>query len=252
MIEPSLTLPPLDNSLLTQVAQDGTRETVIGHSAEGHDLVIRRFGSGERVLMLVGGIHGGWEGNTVTLMQQLIDHFTATPADVLPGMTILINPVANPDGLAYGRIPRGRFNGDDVDLNRNWACDWSGEAYWREERVNAGIGSFTEPETVALANFILQVRPAGLLFFHSAAGGVFAGNCNGDHGSAALAAIFGKAAGYSYDKPFTAYGVSGTASDWADQQGIPAADVELLSPLDSEYERNLKGILALEHWLVGN
>ncbi len=249
MIAPATTLPPLDTSLLTQVAQSGTGETVIGHSAEGRDLVIRRFGSGEHILMLVGGIHGGWEGNTVTLMQQLIEHFTATPDDVLPGITILINPVANPDGLAYGRIPRGRFNGDDVDLNRNWSCDWSSEAFWREERVNAGIGSFTEPETIALSNFILQVRPAALLFFHSAAGGVFAGNCDGDHGSAVLAAVFGKAAGYPYDKPFTAYGVSGTASDWADQQGIPAADVELLSPLDSEYDRNLKGILALESWL---
>ncbi|MFN8449943.1 MAG: hypothetical protein U0521_15495 [Anaerolineae bacterium] len=45
----------------------------------GRELTARRFGAGERVLLLVGGIHGGWETNTVTLMEQLIDHFTAAP-----------------------------------------------------------------------------------------------------------------------------------------------------------------------------
>jgi len=223
--------------------------SVIGHSAEGLPLTMQRFGSGSRILLLIGGIHGGWEANTVTLMQQLIDHFSSTPQDVLPGITIMIVPVANPDGLAYGQIPRGRFNGDGVDLNRNWSCEWSRDAFWRQDRVNPGVTYFSEPESVALANFILQVRPAAALFYHSAANGVFAGNCGGDHGSAAMAAVLGKAAGYGYDAPFTAYPVTGVASNWADGQGIPSADVELQTSTDSEYDRNLRGIMALQHWI---
>ncbi|MBI1256209.1 MAG: DUF2817 domain-containing protein [Chloroflexi bacterium] len=223
--------------------------SVIGYSAGGLPLTVERFGSGTRVLLLIGGIHGGWEANTVTLMEQLIDHFHSTPQDVLPGLTIMIIPVANPDGLAYGRIARGRFNADGVDLNRNWSCEWSRDAYWRQDRVNPGVTAFSEPESVALANFMLQVRPAAALFYHSAANGVFAGNCGGDHGSAAMAAVLGKAANYGYDAPFTAYPVTGVASNWADGQGIPAADVELQTSTDSEYERNLRGIMALQAWL---
>ena len=242
------TLPPLAQTLPATFDPPGA--TVIGYSAGGQPLTVQRFGSGARVLLLSGGIHGGWEANTVTLMEQLIDHFTQTPGDVLPGVIIMIIPVANPDGLAYGRIPRGRFNADGVDLNRNWSCEWSRDAFWRQDRVNPGLTSFSEPESVALANFLLQVRPAAALFYHSAANGVFAGNCGGDHGSAAMSAVLGKAAGYSYDEPFTAYPVTGVASNWADGQGIPSADVELQTSTDSEYDRNLRGIMALQHWIA--
>ncbi len=243
-------LPTLDAALLTRVAAPVSDSSIIGYSAGGRALTARRFGSGGRALLLVGGIHGGWEANTVRLMQQLIDHFTDAPEDIPAGASLVIVPVANPDGLVYGSVPRGRFNDDDVDLNRNWSCGWSSEAYWRQEKVNPGLGSFTEPETIALANYLLELRPAAALFYHSAANGVFAGNCDGDHGSAGLAAVFGEAAGYPYDQPFTAYTVTGVASDWADEQGIPAADVELQSRTDSEYDRNLRGILAVMRWLA--
>ena len=246
---PSLPLETPLNSISLPLGTPVSATFVIGHSAGGLPLTVERFGSGDRVLLLIGGIHGGWEANTVTLMEQLIDHFRNTPEDVLSGLTILIIPVANPDGLTYGKIARGRFNADGVDLNRNWSCEWSRDAFWRQDRVNPGVTAFSEPESVALANFMLQVRPAAALFYHSAANGVFAGNCGGDHGSAAMAAVLGKAADYGYDAPFTAYPVTGVASNWADGQGIPAADVELQTSTDSEYERNLRGIMALQQWL---
>ncbi|MEO8391705.1 MAG: M14 family metallopeptidase [Chloroflexota bacterium] len=250
-----VTLPPLGmppDSSSPPLGAPVSAPSVMGHSAGGLPLTVERFGSGERALLLIGGIHGGWEANTVTLMQELIAHFSSTPQDVLSGITLMIVPVANPDGLAYGRIPRGRFNGDGVDLNRNWSCEWSRDAFWRQDRVSPGLTSFSEPESVALANFMLQVRPAAALFYHSAANGVFAGNCGGDHGSAAMAAVVGKAAGYGYDAPFTAYPVTGVASNWADGQGIPSADVELQTATDSEYDRNLRGIMALQQWIAEN
>lgn len=268
-------LPPatLDPALLTQVAGQGqsqgphddmlvaagelsaapsiTAETLlIGHSTEGRVLEAWRFGRGDHALLLVGGIHGGWEGNTVTLMNELAAHFAANPGDILPQISLLVLPVANPDGLVHGRTPEGRFNASGVDLNRNWACGWQAEAYWRSQTVDAGQRAFSEPETRALGAFIREVRPAVVLFYHSAAAGVFAGQCEGDHGSAAMSAVLGEATGYSYGSAFSAYPVTGTAASWVDGQGIPSADVELASWRDSEFERNLRGVMAVQAWVV--
>ncbi len=251
--------PPgtLDPALLAQVAlrasngQDGGGSFVVGKTAQGRDLLARSFGSGERILLLVGGMHGGWEANTVTLVGQLIDHFAATPADVLDGVTLVLIPVVNADGLLFGRTPAGRFNANGVDLNRNWGCSWSPDAVWRRMQVNPGPNAFSEPETQTLSDFILSLRPTAALFYHSAANGVYAGGCRDDHGSQAMSAIYAQAAGYRYDLPFKAYDVSGAESDWADGQGIAAADVELSSWTDSEFERNLRGVMALQRWLVG-
>jgi hypothetical protein len=224
--------------------------TVIGYSVGGRALEAWRFGSGERVLLLVGGIHGGWEANTILLMRQLIDYFTANPQTIPPTVSLVVVPAANPDGFALGRVWRGRLNGNGVDLNRNWSCDWSSAAYWQQSRVNPGASPASEPETQALMAYILGVRPAAALFYHSAANGVFAGTCGGDHGSAALSEVLGRSAGYHFGSPFTAYPVTGTASDWVNEQGIPAADVELITSSDSEYDRNLRGVLAVMTWLI--
>jgi predicted deacylase len=199
----------------------------------------------------VGGIHGGWEANTVVLVQQLIAYFTQTPGDVLPGMSLILIPSLNPDGLSVGRSISGRFNNNGVDLNRNWACDWSADAVWREGAVDPGPTAFSEPETTLLAQYIRAQQPAAVLFYHSAANGIFAGECLNTSHSLALAQVYGEATGYPYGQPFTAYRVTGTAANWVDGQGIPAVDVELASWERTEFERNLRGVLALQCWLLG-
>jgi carboxypeptidase T len=223
---------------------------VIGRSVQGRDILAYRFGSGGRILLLVGGIHTGYEANTVLLVQEMIEHFQRAPGDVLPGLSLILIPAANPDGLVRGREAAGRFNANGVDLNRNWACDWSRDAYWREYEVDPGPRAFSEPETQALAVLIRQLQPAAVVFYHSAARGVFAGGCDGDHGSQALAAVLGAAANYPYGEAFTAYPVSGTAANWVDGQGIPAVDVELTTTQSSEFVRNLNGVMAVQCWLV--
>ncbi len=225
--------------------------TEIGRSVLGRALTVQRIGTGSRRLLLVGGIYGGYEANTVALMQQLIDHFVAQPGDLPPDTALLIIPVANPDGLAVGETLGGRLNGEGVDLNRNWGCNWSPAAFWRNQRVDPGAQAMSEPETQALATLIQAERPAAVLFYHSAAGAIYAGDCDGRHGSAALAALLGRAAGYSYGSGFSAYPVTGTASDWVDGLGIPSADVELTTHGDSEFARNLRGVLALLAWIGG-
>ena len=156
------------------------------------------------------------------------------------------------DGLVRGRNAEGRFNANNVDLNRNWGCDWSADAYWKQEKVNPGTRPFSEPETAALSVFMQQMRPTAALFYHAAADGIFEGTCNEVVDSAQLAAVLGDASGYSYGKPFSAYTVSGTESNWADGQGILSADVELAGTRDAEFDRNLRGILAVECWITGD
>lgn len=224
---------------------------VVGTSAQGRTIYGWRFGAGAKTLLLVGGVHTGFEANTVVLMNEMIAHFQGTPADLLPGMTVVIIPVLNPDGLAEGRQAQGRFNGNTVDLNRNWGCDWSPEAYWRDRLVDPGARAFSEPETQALAQLIRTLQPSAAIFYHSAAAGVFAGHCEGGHGSDVLESTLGEATGYAYGSPFSAYQVSGTASDWVDGQGIPSVDLELSGTRSSEFDRNLRGVMAVQRWLTG-
>jgi len=224
-------------------------DILVGYSVQGRAITARRLGNGERVLMLVGGIHGGWEENTVMLLNQLIAHFESNPQAILPGISLVIVPAANPDGLVLGRTEAGRFNANGVDLNRNWPCDWSAQAFWRNQTVNAGAQPFSEPETRALSAFIQSLMPATVLFYHSAAGGVYAGECNGDHGSMLMSQILGQATGYSFGDAFSAYPVTGTEASWVDGLGIPSADVALFSQSDQEFDRNLAGVMALQQWL---
>jgi hypothetical protein len=167
-------------------------------------------------------------------------------------VALWIVPALNPDGVARGRVLEGRFNDHGVDLNRNWGCDWEAVAYFQNREVSPGAAAFSEPETQTLAALILEVRPAVVLFYHSAADGIFTGTCNGDDaGAGGMAAELGEAAGYSYGETFSAYRVTGTAPSWVAAQGIASADVELATWRTTEFERNLRGMMALQCWVLG-
>jgi hypothetical protein len=242
-----------DPTLLAQVAAWAAQPDArtLGLSALGRPIAVRTLGTGPVRVLVVGGIHGGWEANTVALVFGLYAALARDPAAIPPGAAVAFIPAANPDGLVLGRSPAGRFNGRGVDLNRNWACAWSAEAVWRDTPVNPGPRAMSEPETAALAAYLGDVRPAAALFYHSAAGGVFAGQCGGGLDSAVMAATYGNAAGYPYGVPFSAYAVTGTAADWAAGEGIAAADIELFTRDDAEIAPNLRGLLAVLGWAAG-
>ncbi|HEX2622687.1 MAG TPA: M14 family metallopeptidase [Phototrophicaceae bacterium] len=250
---PSPTTSPITPDLLSSSPTPSNFSGLFafGQSVFGRELTALRLGDGDQMIMLVGGVHGGWEVNTSDLMNELITHFEQNPTGILPGISLMIIPVLNPDGASRGRVLEGRFNDHEVDLNRNWGCDWSSDAYFQSRKVSAGDAAFSEPETQALSTLILQVRPSVVLLYHSAADGIFTGHCNDDDaGSDAMAQILGDATGYSYGDSFTAYPVSGTAPDWITAQGIPSADVELATWRTTEFDRNLRGIMALQCWLT--
>jgi hypothetical protein len=223
---------------------------VFGKSAQGKDLTAYRFGAGSRHIMLVGGVHTGYETNTVGLVRELRTHFEAASGEIPPNVALILVPALNPDGLTYGEQLRGRFNANEVDLNRNWGCSWSPTAVFRDNPVSPGNQPFSEPEVQALGALIQQVNPYAVLFYHSAARGVFPGNCE-RHVSDGLAQVYADASGYPFQSDFADYTVTGSASGWVDSYGIPSVDVELATASDTEFWNNLRGVQAVMAWIGG-
>lgn len=222
---------------------------VFGQSANGNELKAYRYGTGSKIIMLIGGIHAGYEVNSVELMEEVQQYLDNNPAQIQSEITFLIIPSLNPDGLEKGRTLDGRFNGNGIDLNRNWGCDWSGEAFFQERTVDAGEHTFSEPETIAMGGLIQRVQPVAVLFYHAAADGVYEGSCeNHEDVSAELAAAYGEHSGYNYGKSFASYPLTGTASSWVASLGIPAVAVELRTSTATDFDRNLRAIIRLQDW----
>lgn len=252
-------LPPA--TPLSDSYSDGLAE-VIGFSAGERPLTKYQFGSGPNQIVLVGGMHGGYEWNTIVLAYQMIDYFTQNLDKIPEEVTLHIIPSANPDGQfeTVGKNGRftaadidplsdnssGRFNDNGVDLNRNWDCRWQPTAVWRSQTVSAGEYPFSEPETALLRDFFLNLQPTAVILWHSAANGAFAAGCPTLYPPAyALAQLYGSVAGYPIYETFDSYQVTGDASDWLAQQGIPAITIELETHETLDWEKNLAGVTAV-------
>jgi hypothetical protein len=242
--------------------------SVIGISTNGHPIESFVFGAGANAVsgagdinvVVVGGIHGGYEWNSVLLAYRFLGYFGSHPEAVPEDVRLHIIPTGNPDGIAAvtgqvgpfaaasvsGDTTTGRPNGNGVDLNRNWGCDWSAEAQWRAVPVSAGRAPFSEPETRALRDYLSQAGIEVVIWLHSAAGLVIPAGCEDvtHRPSEAAAALYGVAAGYPIGE-FTAYPISGDAGNWLAQQNIASFTVELSDHQNVELDRNLSGLLAL-------
>ena len=240
---------------------DGLAE-VMGFSAGRRPLTKYQFGSGPNQIVLVGGMHGGYEWNSIVLAYQMIDYFTQNPDEIPEGVTLHIIPSANPDGQfeTVGKNGRfsaedidpladnlsGRLNSNGVDLNRNWDCRWQPTAVWRSQSVSAGAYPFSEPETALLRDFFLNLQPTAVILWHSAANGAFGAGCPDIYPPAyALAQLYGSAAGYPIYESFDSYEITGDASDWLAQQGVAAITIELATHETLEWEMNLAGVTAV-------
>lgn len=256
---PTSVIAPITPEPTATFAAYGVAQT-IGTSAGGRPIDSYRFGFGRDVVVMVGGIHGGYEWNTILLAYELIDYFLENPDRVPRNVSLYIIPSANPDGQFFvtgvdGRFTPedvsaetevGRFNANQVDLNRNWACGWQQEALWGNTLVSGGTVPFSEPETAALRAFFLREKPVGVVFWHSKADGLYVGSCDETFlPSRDMAEIYGRASGYEVFGAFTAYPVSGDASDWLATQNIPSFTVELATHTLTDFPENLAGVLAL-------
>jgi hypothetical protein len=246
----------------TKTIQNPTRQT-IGQSVQARAIEAYIYGTGATPLLFVGGIHGGYEWNSVMLSYEFIDYLENNPSIIPDNISVMIIPSANPDGVfaltdKVGRFSTqdikqdiadgtGRFNAKGVDLNRNFDCKWQKESRWRNNIVSAGEAPFSEPETRALRDFIFENNPASVIFWHSQANAVYASEC--ENGilpeTLVLMNTYSSASLYKAVESFDAYDITGDAEGWLASIRIPSITVELSSHQDIDWEQNLSGVKAL-------
>ncbi|MDO9592943.1 MAG: M14 family metallopeptidase [Erysipelotrichaceae bacterium] len=240
------------------------QHTIIGKSIEGRNINAYTYGKGGTHLIFIGGIHGGYEWNSILLAYQFIDYLEEN-FDVIPeNLTITVIPSANPDGVyrVIGKEGRftildvptnqqvngtGRLNARDVDLNRNFDCNWKPKSTWRDAIVSAGSKAFSEPEAAAIRDFVLEYTPDGVIFWHSQANAVYASKCEAGilPNTLDIMNAYAQASGYTAVESFDQYDITGDAEGWLASINIPAITVELKTHETIEWEKNLAGIKAL-------
>ncbi len=225
---------------------------VIGQSISGRPLEVFQFGSGDKKRMIISGIHGGYEGNTIRLADELIAILPSRP-DLFPeDVTLYILRALNPDGEVRSDSYKGRVNENLVDLNRNWPAlwesDWPKQGCWTYTYVTGGRHPASEPETRALMNFLLTYEIDALISYHSAALGIFPGGQPPDAGSISLAESLDKVSAYPYPPIETGCKYTGQLIDWASNQAIAAVDIELTNHKDSDLRQNLDVLEAFLKW----
>lgn len=237
----------------------------IGTSVEGNNIDVYRFGSGETNILLVAGVHGGYSWNTTALAYELIEYFENTQSELPNNVRLHIIPALNPDGLVttlgeYQNINlpnarsqsessrvSGRFNENEVDLNRNFDCNWEPESEWRNRTVSGGSAAFSEPETLALRDYINRINPSSAIVWFASEGKVYPSACNGGPSdiSIDLANTFASGADYIVEETFDAYSITGDLVNWMARESIPGISVLLTNFERTEFERNLAGVEAV-------
>jgi hypothetical protein len=237
---------------------------VIGTSVQGRTIDSYTYGTGDTHLAFVGGMHGGYEWNSVLLSYHFMDYLAENPQAIPKNITVAIIPDANPDGVfkVIGKEGRftvtdvrgteesqapGRFNAHKVDLNRNFDCKWQPESMWKGNKVSGGTGPFSEPEAKAIRDFVLVYKPAAAIFWHSQANAVYASECKKGILPKTLDIMnaYAHAAGYPAVKSFDAYAITGDSEGWLASINIPAITVELKTHETVEWDKNLAGIRAI-------
>lgn len=237
---------------------------VLGTSVEGRKIESYTYGNGEKHIVFVGGVHGGYEWNSILLAYEFLDYLNQNPKVIPDNMAVTVIPNANPDGVfkvtqTVGRfttkdvststkiLASGRFNANQVDLNRNFDCKWKPKSTWQSKIVSAGTKAFSEPEAVALRDFVLENNPEAVIFWHSQANAVYASECKAGILPETLDIMnaYSKASGYKPIKAFGSYEITGDAEGWLASINIPAITVELKTHESIEWEKNLAGIKAI-------
>lgn len=240
-------------------------QTVLGKSVGGRDILAYHYGTGADEVLFVGGIHGGYEWNTALVAYNTMDYLKANPSVIPANVKVTVVPVLNPDGLSKvvsnplatfspaevstskDLQVAGRFNGNNVDLNRNFDCDWQTNGKWQNKTVSGGTSAFSEPESQAIKVYVDSHALSAVVVWYSAAGGVFSSSCH--NGILAqtrnLTNVFAKASGYPAHEEFNFYEITGDMVNWLAKNNIPAISVLLTNHTDTEWNKNQAGVQAL-------
>ena len=251
---PYYTLPVFETST-PFVFANGQGGNIIGFSLASRPIEVYTFGEGAREYLIVAGIHGGYERNTIGLANELIRYANDHPEIIPENATLHIIRNMNPDGEARAEGVDGRVNNNGVDLNRNfpsenWIADWDRDGCWIYRPTTGGSYGGSEPETRTVMSFISKHNITALISYHSAALGVFPGGVPWEADSIRLARALAKATGYPYPPLDTGCEYTGTLADWAVENGVGAAvDMELSNHRDTDFNKNLNALKTLLSFL---
>ncbi len=147
------TYPQLDTSesYLPVPAQ----QHIAGISIENRPIMYNVIGQGPEVIFILAAIHGD-EPAGALLVKRLSDYLQQNQHRLLRGRTVVLLPVANPDGLAKN----SRYNANEVDLNRNF------ESPNRINKEEFGLMALSEPEAHIINRFIRQYTPERIVSIH--------------------------------------------------------------------------------------
>jgi predicted deacylase len=218
----------------------GHRTLDLGRSADGRPLVMEVFGSGPKMVLFIGGIHGD-ETRALEVARRLADYLAANP-DAAAATTVAVLVNANPDGAAR----RTRGNAAGVDLNRNFpARNWRPGTIGRRE--NPGPSPASEVETQAILRAVEMLRPDRIVSLHSTARDQ---PCNNFDGPAeGLAQLMATHNGYPV-LASVGYPTFGSLGKWAGvDRGLPVITLELPESVSGaeSWQRN-RGALLEAAW----
>ncbi len=213
----------------------------IGTSVQGRGITAYRFGNGSSYVVFVGGTHGN-EKSSVYTLNSLVDYLERNYSRVPSRRSIVVIPTINPDGYALSR----RTNWHDVDLNRNFpANNWKKNVTMPGGTYNAGGGGsepLSEPESEAIADYILKVDPKLVLTYHAAAGVVMPNDAGS---SVSWAKNYADKSNLYYEPSSQTgeifqYDTTGSMEEWLyDKHGIPALLIELWTLSGDEFYKNV-------------
>jgi len=151
---PSTTTTTIQPSIQLPLSQ----HQIIGTSVNKRPILAQVLGHGPDVTLVLATIHGDETAGT-PLVHQLARYLQQNP-HLLTGRTVILVPVANPDGMAAG----SRYNANQVDLNRNFAT---------ANRINnsrCGYAPLSEPEARAIRDLIRRYAPNRIISIHQPLG----------------------------------------------------------------------------------
>lgn len=229
----------------------------IGESRKSQPIYCYQLGKGNCKLLFVSAIHGN-EVGTVKLAYHLIN-WAYRNMEKLKESTLFIIPCLNPDGYASalknpdyfhgGQI--GRFNSNDVDLNRNFDTPsfqsrsvWSfGKNFKENIPVFCGDKGNPEPEIAALTKFIIDNRIKVLFIFHNAGREVMGNN---NTLSQKLIEIYSQKTGFKCvkDKDWQKLGQTGTAKEWCELNDVAYVETESSTRWGSDWKKQKEAIMS--------
>jgi carboxypeptidase T len=162
-----------------------------GQSLEGREIYVIKISDNVTVEesepnIFISGCHHAREWISVEIpllfARYLLENYSSNPQvrNTVERGQIFIMPIQNPDGLEYSihyyRMWRKnrRYNGElswGVDNNRNYGYKWGiddiGSSPIPDSGVYRGPDAFSEPETCAVRDLLLEHPPSGSLNFHN-------------------------------------------------------------------------------------